>query len=212
MSWKRLWKPLQTARTTSALVRQCQKALNGISTWHTVRLYWVPGHTVLGVSRHNLRRQTKRWLDNQHWARCWGLGSTQRQARELISGPSPAVKTRLLSLLGHNPRSWLAFLLDIITRHLHLMGLSDSPLCRRCGAEDETSAHILCECEALASLRHVHLGSFFLGPEDIKSVSLGAIWNFNKGTGLPWTGIRLWGTKGLLRSRCIGTTRARTQS
>jgi hypothetical protein len=31
------------------------------------------------------------------------------------------------------------------------MGLSDSPLCR-CGAEDETSAHILGECEALASL------------------------------------------------------------
>jgi len=57
------------------------------------------------------------------------------------------------------------------------MGLSDSPLCRRCGAENETSAYILCECEALASLRHVYLGSFFLEPEEIKSVSLGAIWN-----------------------------------
>jgi len=55
------------------------------------------------------------------------------------------------------------------------MGLSDSPLCRRCGAEDETSVHILCECEALASLRHTYLGSFFLEPEDIKSISLGAI-------------------------------------
>jgi hypothetical protein len=59
-------------------------------------------------------------------------------------------------------------------RHLHLIGLSDSPLCRRCGAEDETSAHILCECEALASLRHGYLGSF-LEPENIKSISLGAI-------------------------------------
>jgi len=48
------------------------------------------------------------------------------------------------------------------------MGVSESPLCKRCGAEDETSAHILCECEALASLRHVYLGSFFLEPEDIK--------------------------------------------
>jgi len=26
--------------------------------------------------------------------------------------------------------------------------------------------HILCEREALASLRHTHLGSFFLDPED----------------------------------------------
>ena len=64
------------------------------------------------------------------------------------------------------------------------MGLSDSPLGRRCGAEDETSAHILCECEALSSLRHVYLGSF-LEPEDINSISLGAIWNFSKVTGLP---------------------------
>jgi len=49
------------------------------------------------------------------------------------------------------------------------MGLTNSPLCRRCEAEDETSVHILSECEALALLRHVHLGSFFLEPEDIKS-------------------------------------------
>jgi len=48
-----------------------------------------------------------------------------------------------------------------------------------------TSAHILCECEALASLRHAYLGSFFLEPEDIKSLSLGAIWKFSKVTGLP---------------------------
>ena len=60
----------------------------------------------------------------------------------------------------------------------------DSPLCRRCGAEDETSAHILCECEALASPRYVYLG-FLLEPEDIKRISLGPIWNFSKVTGLP---------------------------
>jgi len=61
------------------------------------------------------------------------------------------------------------------------MGLSDSPLCR-CEAEEETSAHILCVCEALASHRHVYLGSF-LKPEDIKSISLEAIWNLVKQQG-----------------------------
>ena len=74
---------------------------------------------------------------------------------------------------------------NTLRRDLHLMGLSDSPLCRRWVAEDEICAYILCECEALASLRHVYLGSFFLDPQDIKSVSLGAIWNFSKATGLP---------------------------
>jgi len=73
-------------------------------------------------------------------------------------------------LTGHNT----------LRRHLHLLGLLDSPLCRRCGAEEEISAHILCGCEALASLRHTYLGSYLLEPEDIMSISLGAIWNLVK--------------------------------
>jgi hypothetical protein len=52
------------------------------------------------------------------------------------------------------------------------MGLSNSPICSRCGAEDETSAHILCECEALASLRQVCQGSFYLVPRAMKSLIL----------------------------------------
>jgi len=51
--------------------------------------------------------------------------------------------------------------------------------------KEETSAHILFECKALASLRHMYLGSFFLEPEGIKSISLGAVWNFSRVTGLP---------------------------
>jgi len=42
----------------------------------------------------------------------------------------------------------------------------------------------LCECEALASLRYAYLDSFFLDPEDIRELGMGAIWNFAKGTGL----------------------------
>jgi hypothetical protein len=53
------------------------------------------------------------------------------------------------------------------------MGLMDSPLCRKCEAGEETSAHVLCECEALATLRHIYLGFFFLNPEDIRGLSLG---------------------------------------
>ena len=98
-------KALQVARTTSPLVQQIQKVLNDISTQDTVRLYWVLGHVglqgnetadklkrdssvqkfvgpelSLGVSRKNIRKKIRRWLDNQHWERWQGLGSTQRQA------------------------------------------------------------------------------------------------------------------------------------
>jgi hypothetical protein len=64
------------------------------------------------------------------------------------------------------------------------MGLSNNPTCRKCGTEEETSVHVLCKCEALASLRHMYLGSFFLDLEDIRVLVVGAIWDFIKATGL----------------------------
>jgi len=78
-------------------------------------------------------------------------------------------------LTGHNT----------LRRHLYLLGLHDSPLCRKCGVGEETSAHILCECESLASFRHAYLGSFFLKTEDIKNLGLGAIWNYCRAVELP---------------------------
>jgi len=71
-----------------------------------------------------------------------------------------------------------------VRRHLYVIGLSNKPICRKCGTEEETSVNILCECEDLASLRHTYLGSLFLDREDIRELSTGAIWNFAKGTGL----------------------------
>ena len=64
------------------------------------------------------------------------------------------------------------------------MVLGNNPTCRKRGTEEETSVHILCECESLASLRHALLDSFDLDPADIMSLSIGAIWGFAKGTGL----------------------------
>ena len=204
-------KALQDARTTSPLL-QCQKALKVVSTQHIVGLSWVPGHAEvrgnetankntrdgsvqkfvgpqpsLVVAKESIRRKVRHWLDNQHWARWQGLGSTQRQARELILGPSLSAETSLLSFHRIQSRVMIGLLTghNTLRRHLHLMGLTNSPLCRRCGVEDKTLTHILCECEVLTSLRHVYLGSFSLDPEDITSLSLGAIWNFSKGTGIP---------------------------
>jgi hypothetical protein len=90
-------------------------------------------------------------------------------------------------LTGHKPGLLLALSLDIIPwgdiftqwgcQTVHCVG----------GVEQRMKPllHILCECEALASLGQAYLGSFFLEPEDIKSAhtSLGAIWNFSKVTG-----------------------------
>jgi hypothetical protein len=89
----------------------------------------------------------KAWsLVNQHWARWRGLGDTQRQARELISGPNPGAKAKLLSFNRTQSRAVTGLLTghNSLRKHLHLLGLLNSPLCRRYGAKEETSAHILC--------------------------------------------------------------------
>jgi hypothetical protein len=122
-SVKAALKALQAAKTTSPLVRQCQKALNNISTWHTVGLYWAPGHgrvqgneiadkrvkdssvqrfvgpePFLGVSRQNIRRKVKCWMKKQHLVLWHGACSTQRQARKLISGPDIGYKGLIIVL------------------------------------------------------------------------------------------------------------------
>jgi hypothetical protein len=93
-----------------------------------------------------------------------------RQAQELILGPCLGAKATFLSFNRTQSRAVTGPLTghNTLRRHRHLRWLSGSPLYRRHGAEEETSAHILCECESWASLRHVHLSSFFLEPEDIK--------------------------------------------
>jgi ribonuclease HI len=194
-------KVLQAAKT-SPFVRQCQQVLNEISVRHAVRLYWVPGHAgvrgneiadrlarsgsgqwfigpepFLGVSRQNIRKRMKRWMKNQHLAFWRGPCSTQRQARELISGPNLATEARLLSFNRAQTRAVIGLLTrnNTLRRHLHVMGLSNDPTCRKCGTEDKTSVHSLCECEALASRRRICLGSFFLDQEDIRVLGVGAI-------------------------------------
>jgi len=177
---------LQAIRT-SPLVQQCQKALHDISTQHAVGLYWVPGHAgvqgneitdefarggsalkflgpepALGVSRQVIRRIRLRLVDH-HWVWWRVLCNTQRQAPELISGPSLGSKARFLSCNRTQSRvvTGLFTGYNALRRYRQRVGLSDSSLCRRCGEQDETSAHILSEREAMASLSHTYLGTFF---------------------------------------------------
>ena len=114
----------------------------------------------MGVSRQNIRRRMKRWVENKHLVLWCGPCSTQRQARELIVGPDLAMGARLLSFNRTQTRVVIGLLTghNTLGRHLHIMGVCNDPMCRKRGTEEEASDHILCECEALASLRHAYLG------------------------------------------------------
>ena len=128
-------------------------------------LYWVSGHAgvrgkeianelarggsvlgflgpepTLGVPRRDIQKEPSRWLINQHWGRWRGLGGTQRQAWEPISGPSPGVKAKFLSFNRTQSRTISDLLTghNTLRRHLYPLELLDSPLCRRCGVREET--------------------------------------------------------------------------
>jgi len=125
----------QAAKTTSPLVKRCQKALNDISTRHNEGLYWVPRQagvrgneiacklarsgstqTFIGpepsirVSRRNINNKIKFWVGNQHLAMWRGHCSTQRQALKLITPPRPDTKARLLSFNRAQSRAVIGFL------------------------------------------------------------------------------------------------------
>jgi hypothetical protein len=127
----------------------------GIPTWYTVGLYWILEHAgvqgyeiahklarrgsvqefvrpevFLGGSRQTIKRKIKRWVGNQHLAMRRFPGSTQRQARKLISGPSPNTKTRLLPVNRTQSRVVTGLLTghNTLRRHLYLMGLINNPM------------------------------------------------------------------------------------
>ena len=122
---------------------------------------------------------------------CGGVLSVPSDRLEnLILGPSPTAKTRLLFFNRTQSRAVTGLLngQSILRRYLHLMGLINTPLRRRCGAEEETSAHVLCKCVALASLRH-KFGLLFLGPRGCqKSKSGGNLeLQYRKRAPMTWT-------------------------
>ena len=138
----------------------------GCSLLSSVRPIWVSGHS--GVEMESPMNSRRVMLINRQdqsqplgsrggtlglrsragyltsMRRCSSLSGNQRQARELILGPSLATKTRLLSP-NRTQKKVIKGLLTRhnTTRHLYMKRLTGSPWCRKCGAEEEISARVL---------------------------------------------------------------------
>jgi len=83
----------------------------------------------------------KSWMEKQHLVLWCGPCSTRREARELICGPDLATRARLLSFNRTQSRLVIGLLTgrNTLRRYLYTMGLSNDPICRECGTEEETS-------------------------------------------------------------------------
>jgi hypothetical protein len=104
-------------------------------------------------------------------------------------GCNPAAKTRLLSFDIMQSRVVISLLTghNTLGRYLDKIRLPNSPVCRR--------PHPMF-CVSVKLLWHSHiLCSFFSDPEDVKWLSMGDIWNFIKGIGLPLLALQPKGHK-----------------
>jgi hypothetical protein len=137
---------------------------------------------VLGVSRQNIQKQIKCWMDNQHVAMWQVLLVLKRHAQKLILDPSLTAKIRLLFFNSTQTRVVTGLLTwhNTLRKHLCTMRLIIIPLCRGCGAEEENSAH---------AKPQLHSDTHTWFP-------FSWTWNFSKGIGLPWLGHQITGHKG----------------
>lgn len=203
----------RTFCTNSQLVWNCINALNELGErCSSLTLWWIPGHSgirgntiadslakmgsrmpltgpepAVGLLEEDCRRLINCWIKENH-SKEWNEIKTCRQAKALL-GP---LNTDLSREVRGLSRSELREYTQIITGHgpykghQYALGLCASPLCRWCGERKETSAHILCECEALMRTRRRLLETEFCDPGTIRGMSaVGVLKIFRTLTSVP---------------------------
>jgi hypothetical protein len=119
----------------------------------------------------------------EHWQSICG----QKQAKGFLKRKPSARKAGELLNLSRNQ---LRIMTGLLKGHCHLkghlfkLGLVNSPECNRCKQASETVSHVLCDCEALVTLRFRHLGRHFMKPGDFEDISVSKILHFVQGAGL----------------------------
>ncbi len=111
------------------------------------------------------------------------MRSTGPASQLCLEGPTD----RYIQFISKLDRKHCRMLIGLLTGHinlqymLHKMRGAKSPLCRRCGAEKETTVHILCECPVLEKVKMQTLGFTRMDLEQIKEARLSGIVALGKG-------------------------------
>jgi len=195
---------LTSAEPVSGLVRECFDNLNGLATSAEVELHWIPAHSgysgneevdvlakeatevrflgpepVIPVSKQFIKTVVSDWFRKLHCDR-WSKRLDCRQSKMVLKVPLKSIGNYARGL----SRISLRNLTQIITGHNHLqkhlqvMGVVDSSVCRNCGRDEETSYHFICRCDKFSLLRNEIFGSFQMDPEDMSEYPLSELLDF----------------------------------
>lgn len=200
---------LSRPRITSYLVLECHQALIEACNNNVVTLAWIKGHgkskgnrtadslakkaasqkllgpgTFISLStsavadllkKHSLDKFKGRWDDVEG---C-------KLAKELLQYPDSETAKKFMTMNRQNLRTATGILTGHchLRKHLHRMGLSDTPLCRGCEQEDETVEHILCECPTLSQIRYFLFGEYRLTQANMRELPSGDVITYFKQVG-----------------------------
>ena len=200
---------LVQGETKSALTKECFEALNKLARGRTVTLRWVPGHVgiegnevadklakegagigfigmepCVPVSRMVIKGKIREWGWKSFHKR-WRNLNTCRQAREGIREQTEGDLRSLLQLSRKELRNVIVILTGHgnLGRHLHKMGLVDTPRCQKCQGEEETPGHHVGRCPAYSRRRMTNLGRHMLEDQEWRQMKYWKISNFLKDSG-----------------------------
>jgi len=152
---------------------------------HGSELPYIGPEPVLGLPYNLVRRTIKDLLMKETYM-AWIKSGNQRQAKEL-NQDLPWLRTKELLKLS---RSEIRVAIGLLTghcclkRHLNIIGIVDNPICRGCHGAEESSLHILCECEYYSAKRFEYLGYHFVEPGELTSLPIKILLKFVSVIGL----------------------------
>ena len=207
-SLQTLDKPYIKSRTAI----ECHLALEALALNNSVKLTWVPGHeghegneaadklakagTILMeaeqgyIPRSHIKSSISNMIKIQTQI-TWNTTTTEHCKQTLGPQESKQHKDFLKELKQLTPsRKKFRIAAQLISghaalnKHLHKMGLVNSPTCPSCGDQDETVEHLLGHCPAHSQLRITMLNTLYANIGEIfKENSLTTIIKFAQETG-----------------------------
>jgi hypothetical protein len=149
-----------------------------------------------GLDKHRLPKILESLTRLKQTTKGFLQGPSVRRTKELLKLNRNQLK-RVTGLLAGHCHAW---------GYLFKMGLMDSSTCESCLEKDESTTHILCDCEATTYLRSCQLAHYFMEPGLLRC-PCNKILHFIEGIGLLMGWNRGGCTTDHWRSQCKGQSR-----